>query len=124
MRKTKKQRGFSLIEVLLLVTVLGIVGGAAGQAMIVVAKVPSQTDMHFQIETRLISKMETIRALDFDDINDTLTDSVPIGPQSTIYARTVTVTNIAGSGGGTPDSTFKQITITCGGQSVTMFVAK
>jgi len=124
MRKTKKQRGFSLIEVLLLVSVLGIVGGAAGQAMMVVAKVPSQTDLHFQIETRLISKMETIRAMDFDNINDSLTDSVPIGPQDTMYLRNVEVINIDGNGDGYADLTFKQVTITCGGQSVTMFVSK
>jgi len=116
------------MEVLLLVLVLGIVGGAAGQALQSIAKVPGQTDLNFQIETRLISKMEEIRALDFDAIDvgspSLLSDTVPIGPQAVSYARTVAVALIDANGDGAPEATFKQITITCGGQCVTMLLAK
>jgi Tfp pilus assembly protein PilV len=120
-------RGFSLLEVMLLVIVLGIVGGAAGRALQSMAKVPGQTDQNFQIETRLISKMEEIRALTFDAItagipNQTLSDTVVISGVS--YNRTVNVTAMANPDGSGNSGTFKEVTITCGGQSVSSRISK
>src|ERR1035437_1492517 len=110
-------RGFSLMEVLLLVVVLGIVGAAAGQALQAVAKVPSQTDTVFQIETQMISKMEQIRSMTFDNVptGTGLSDTVQIAGMS--YNRTVTVA-LADPNGGGASATFKQVTVACGGQSV------
>ena len=126
--KKQKQRGFSLVEVLLLVLVLGIVGTAAGQALQSIARIPGQADLHFQIETRLISRMEEIRAMDFDAVAlgnpSSLSDSIPIGPHNTTYTRNVVVALADANGDGNVEATFKQVTITCGGQSVTMLLSK
>ena len=134
-RLPRRRRGFTLLEVLLLVGVLGVVGAAAGQAMQVAAKIPSETDMHFQIETRLISKMEEIRAMQFDAIAvgnpSTLSDEVPIGPKDLRYDRRVVV-SFADPGNGlaleayraSSVDTFKKVTVTCGGQSATIFITK
>jgi hypothetical protein len=115
------------MEVLLLVVVLGIVGAAAGQALQAMAKVPGQADLDFQIETLLISKMETIRSLGFDSIaagspNATLSDSVTIGAAS--YGRTVNVTVLTNPDGSGNSGTFKQITVTSGGLSVTTLISR
>ena len=120
-------RAFSLMEVLLLVVVLGIVGAAAGRALQAMAKVPGQADLNLQIETRLISKMEQIRSLGFDSIvagspNVGLSDTVTIEGAS--YDRTVNVTVLANPDGSGNSGTFKQITVNCGGQSVTTLISK
>ena len=119
--------GFSLMEVLLLVVILGIVGAAAGRALQAVAKVPGQNEQNFQIETLLISKMEQIRSMSFDTIavgspSSTLSDTVTVA--NTSYPRTVTVALADGNGDGFAETTFKQITVSCGGQSVTTLISR
>lgn len=121
------RRGFSLLEVLVLVTVVAIVGAAAGQALVNVARTPVSTDRNYQIETQLISKMEAIRALGFDSIavgspNATLSDIVTIA--GTNYQRTVTVALADANGDGNAESSFKSITITCGGQSISTLISR
>jgi type II secretory pathway pseudopilin PulG len=123
----KPTAGFSLMEVLLLVAVLGIVGAATGKALIAIAKVAPQNDISYQLETRLISKMEEIRSMAFDAVavgspNSTLSDSVTV--LNVAYPRTVTVALADGNGDGTADSTFKQVTVTCGGRSISTLISK
>jgi prepilin-type N-terminal cleavage/methylation domain-containing protein len=123
----RMKRGFSLVEVMVLVVVLGIVGSAAGTALQAMIKSPGQTDQFYQIEMQTISKMEAIRALSFDQIalgnpNGSLTDMIAIN--NTYYQRVVTVTLADANGDGTVDATFKQITVTCGGQSVSTLLSR
>jgi prepilin-type N-terminal cleavage/methylation domain-containing protein len=124
--KQNRRRGFSLVEVLILVAVLGIVGAAAGRALQAAAKMPVTTENNLEIETALITKMESIRALAFANIavgapNATLSDTVTIG--GTSYARTVTVALADANGDGNAESTFKTITVTCNGMTVTTQVS-
>jgi type II secretory pathway pseudopilin PulG len=126
-RHAKKSKGFSLVEVLLLVVVLGIVGAAAGRALQVIAKVPDQTDQNFQLETRLISKMEQVRSLGFDAVtvgnpNTTLSDTVTVSGKN--YPRIVVVALADGDGNAAADATLKQITVTCAGRSVSTLISK
>lgn len=124
--KRRHRRGFSLLECILLVLILGIVGAAAGRAILAAARSPAQNDRIYQLETSLISKMEQIRALPFNSVavgspNTTLTDSVTI--YSTAYQRTVTVTLADGDGNGAADATFKRVNISCGGMSVETLIS-
>jgi len=119
--------GFSLMEVLLLVMILGIVGVAAGSSLQTIAKSPTRTDQNFQGEEALVSKLEAIRALGFSSIavgspNTTLSDSVTIG--GVTYARTVTVALADGDGDGNADSTFKQVTVACNGQTISTLISQ
>lgn len=125
--RPRARRGFSLIEVLVLVVVIGIVGAAAGRTLQMVAATPVQNDRMFQIETQLISKMEYLRSLPFDSIavgspNSMLSDNVTIA--GTYHPRLVNVTLADGDGNGSVDSDFKQITVTCGSQSVSTLIAR
>lgn len=126
-RARRRAAAFSLMECLMLIVILGIVGVGAGQALQSVAKSAGQTDTAFQIETQLLSKMEQIRALAFDSVavgapNSALTDTLTINNQS--YARTVTVALADANGDGVVEANFKQITVTCGGQSVSTCISK
>jgi len=120
-------RGFSLLEVLVLVVVIAIVGAAAGRALQTVARTPVLTDQTFQLETQLISKMESIRAMTFDNIavgspNSTLSDIVTVS--GTTYQRIVTVALADANGDGSAEATFKIITVTCGGQSISTMITR
>ena len=120
-------RGFSLMEVLVLVVVIAIVGAGAGRALQTVARTPVITDQTYQVETQLISKMESIRAMTFDSIavgspNSSLSDIIVVS--GTNYQRTVTVALADANGDGTADNTFKRITVTCGGQTITTLIAR
>ena len=126
-RSLRASRAFSLLEVLILVVVLAIVGVAAGRALQNLAYTPVKADQTFQIETQLVSKMEAIRSMPFDTIvvgspNATLSDIITVG--SSNYQRTVTVALADGNGDGLADATFKQITVTCGGQTISTYVEK
>ena len=120
-------RGFSLMEVMVLVVVIAIVGAAAGQALQAVCRTPVMTDRNYQIETQLISKMEAIRAMGFNAIavgnpNATLSDIVSVA--GTDYQRTVTVALADANGDGTAEANFKMVTVTCGSQSVSTLVSR
>lgn len=125
--RSGRGRGFSLMEVLILVAVIAVVGAAAGRALQVVARTPVLTDQNYQIETQLISKMEEIRAMTFDNIavgspNSTLSDIVTIS--GTSYQRTVTVALADANGDGSAEANFKQITVTCGGQTISTLITR
>ncbi len=68
MRTTKFHRpGFSLMESMMLVVILGIVGAGVGQCLSAVAKPPKRNETEFQIALALVNQMETLRDLDFND---------------------------------------------------------
>lgn len=126
----RRRRAFTLIEVLVLVVVLGIVAAATGRALQAVARTPVTTDEVFQLETRLISKMEEIRATPFDTLLVGETPySISIGdlniPGATKYHQmTVNVALADADGNGLPEANFKQVTISVAGQSVTTLITR
>ena len=58
----RKCRAYTLVEALLLVTILAVTGTGIGEALLSVAHVPANDEHELLIETQLLSQMETLRA--------------------------------------------------------------
>jgi hypothetical protein len=65
--QTRRQRptGFTLLEALLLVSILGIVAAGIGSALRAVTHVPTENNSTLLAETALLEKMEYLRSLPF-----------------------------------------------------------
>jgi hypothetical protein len=113
------RRGLSLLETLMLVTILGIVGAGSGLALQTVAKTPSQTDTALTAEATLVSKMEQMKSVSFDNL--TIGDG--ISPYSTSTIR-VSVAYWDPTGGNSPSTNFKRVTVTSNGVSLMTLVNK
>jgi hypothetical protein len=104
----------------MLVTILSIVGTTAGQALMSISKTPKQADNTLLEETALVSKMEFMRGISFDNLT--------IGTAITPYSdQSVSVDVAYGdpTGGFTPNLSWKQITVRLvGGRQLTTFVSK
>ncbi|MEI8197950.1 MAG: hypothetical protein WCI73_18815 [Phycisphaerae bacterium] len=112
----QRRRGLSLIECLMLVIILGIIGGGAGQALLAVAKVPAQTNNTLTEEMAVVSKMEQMRSVSFANL--------PLGTAVSPYSDNVLV-DVAyadPTGGNSPSTNWKQVTVRIPGgrQLVTM----
>ena len=133
-RRPVRRRAFSLIEVLVLVSVIAIVGAAVGRSLQAVAATPVKNDQAFQIETQLISKMETLRAMASSNFGSLIpstatglySDTVTIA--NATYQRNVIVAYVDPNSAGPADTasvtTCKRITVTCGGQTLSLFVTQ
>ena len=111
----------------MLVIILGIVGASAGQILQATAKSIPQADTQLQIETGLVSTMESLRGKTFDQLlvgspSSTVVSAVTINGVS--VAPTVNVTLADANGDGAADATFKQITVQIQGQSLSTLVNK
>jgi hypothetical protein len=125
-----RRRGFSLMECLMIILILGIVGGAAGQMLTALAKTPRDTETQFQIDAALVSKLEYLRSLTFDQLTLCGPTGMPLDPpmsdyvviNNKSYARSVYITNVDANGDGVIDVNIKQIKVQIGGQYLTTLV--
>jgi hypothetical protein len=118
-QKKRRSRGLSLMEVLMLVTILGIVGAGAGLSLQAVAKTPGQTDTILVSQTNLVSKMEELRSIPFD----TLPTGTNVAPYSTSAVK-VDIAYADPYGGTGGNAFFKRITVTSNGTSLVTLVCK
>jgi type II secretory pathway pseudopilin PulG len=78
-------RGFTLIEALLLVVILGISGAAIGRSLRDIAKSPEQNNIALATETSILDKMEFLRSVPFATLaNDA-------NKPTSVYTDTATV---------------------------------
>jgi type II secretory pathway pseudopilin PulG len=61
-QKHLRPRGFTLLEALLLVVILGISGAAIGRALNAMTKSPEQNNIRLATDAALLDKMESLRA--------------------------------------------------------------
>jgi Tfp pilus assembly protein PilV len=115
-RRTFPPRGFSLLEALLLVVILGIVFLGFGIGLQSAAHVPEAVDRRLETHARLVEKMEDLLSMNFTTLsaNSGLSDTVTIGGAT--YPRTVTVATVDADASGAPDADFLQLTVTINGQ--------
>jgi type II secretory pathway pseudopilin PulG len=134
-RGHKAPRGLTLLECMILLTILSIVGLGVGLALQASSNVPVATDRAGAISTELASEMDYWRALAWggppwpttlpSNVADTVTMSV--GGRSFTYNRTTNIqnwdpTNIAGNA--SPQSDFVRIQLTINGQVLTAYLAR
>ena len=116
------------MEVLILVTVIGIVGAAAGRALQAVVDTPVRNDQDFQVETQLISQLEALRAKPFGDpalTPGSSTTTFAVGSLNYIMTTTVALgdpTQYDPTSGS--NANCKVITVTCAGQSVCSMITQ
>lgn len=119
-QRGKTRRGLSLIESLMLVVILSIIGTTAGRGLLAITKIPSQADKVLLEETALVSKMEFVRALAYDN----LTVGTAISPYSDGEVS-VDVAYADPGGGATPDTNWKQVTVRlANGRQLTTYVSR
>jgi hypothetical protein len=114
------RRGLTLIESLMLVAILSIVGTTAGRCLLAVTKIPKAADSAFNDEMTLVSKMEYMRGLAYDN----LIIGTAITPYSDAHVS-VDVDYADPKDLGMPSLNWKKITVRLpGGQHLTTFVSK
>ena len=123
MAQGPRNSGFTLIEAIMLMVIVGIVGLASGIGLQAFAKTPTQTNQPLALNAECVSRMEQMRATDFASLStkaSTLSGNVTIN--GTAYTCSVAVANADADGDGTVDADFAQITVTIGGRSLTCYV--
>jgi type II secretory pathway pseudopilin PulG len=122
MRSNGRQhrRGISLLESLVLVVILSIVATGAGQSLLAITKIPVQTDATLLEENALVSKMEQMRGVSFDNL--------AIGTALSPYSEGSMAVDVAygdPAGGGSPNTNWKQVTVRMtNGRQLVMMVCK
>jgi len=103
--KRLRRAGLTLIECMILVTVISIISVAAGVGMQSVVKIPAQTDSIMAVNSVLVSVMEQAEAsLDKSwPASTTFTPTILVGASS--YAPTITINNTAYAYGTPPTYT-------------------
>jgi hypothetical protein len=127
--RSRSSRAFSLLEAVILVTILGIVGVGVGIGLQATVHVPAAVEDRLSTHTFLMQKMEELPTISFaslaagkDDSGHALSDTVLL--KGITVARTVTVSTVDGDGNGSPDPDLLEITVTINGQSLKTRVCK
>jgi type II secretory pathway pseudopilin PulG len=119
-RHSTARRGLSLIECLMLVAILSIVGTTAGRSLMAITKIPKAADSAFNDEMTLVSTMEHMRALAYDN----LTVGTAITPYSNAHIS-VDVDYADPRELGMPSLNWKKITVRLpDGRQLTTYVSK
>jgi type II secretory pathway pseudopilin PulG len=131
MKRRQTKHGYTLLEALLLVMVLGITGAATGKALTAMTHSPEQNDKELAVEAALLDKVEFLRSLSYATLaaeagksQSAYSDSTSIG--STSVARVVTVNYIVPSTGAVAGSGthMLQLNVTVAGKSATTLMAE
>ena len=111
---TKRSNGFTLVEALLSVAILGLLAATMGTVYSSANQsLAVQTD-HMLLDSKLRSRMEFLMGTDFDALSD---DSENVTINGTNYQIVWTVVLIDLDGDSTPEATAKQVTVSVTGMS-------
>jgi len=111
MQKKSHRRGLTLIECIIVVTVLGVVAVGAGVGLQAVAKTPSQADQQLAVSNALMHGVEVTLAQPWASMTSG-TSTVQI--YGVNYTRTITVADAnpqSNDGTGTTRTDFRRITV-------------
>jgi type II secretory pathway pseudopilin PulG len=111
--------GYTLIEALLLVTMLGIVAAGVGTSMSATANSTQSNDNTLQIDNTLVSQMEILRATWQSDAVGSTNTNITIN--GTVYPMTQTIATAAPNTGGV-QATYYALTVSINGRSLCTYV--
>jgi type II secretory pathway pseudopilin PulG len=114
-------RGYTLIEALLLVVILGIVGASLGNSLIAASQSTEANDNTLLIDNALVTQMETLRATWQSDPLGVQTTQLTIGSQT--YTMTTDIEKADPNGQGI-QSTFFSLTIQIAGRTMCSYVGQ
>lgn len=112
-RRAAQQGGFTLLEAIIMTTILSIVAVAASVGLQSLVKVPKQNDNQLVISNQLVDRMEQLRGTPFANLASGSAGNI-----------SWTVTTVDPTGGGSPKADFKQITVTQSGRSISCYVTQ
>jgi len=111
---------YTLIEALLLTIILSIIATGIGGAMSATANSTQANENTLEIDSTLVSQMETLRATWSSDALGTTSSQVNIG--GTNYTMTTTIATAAPNTGGV-QPTFYSLSIQIAGRTLSTFVS-
>jgi type II secretory pathway pseudopilin PulG len=124
-RSRLKYRGFTMVEALLLVGVLGVTADIVGQSLSTLSNTAAQNNTTLLINDAMLSQMEYLRSI-YSTITPDWTGTSTIA--GTNYSITSAVTQADPTAGESNDlgnqSTFLSLSVQCGNQIMTTNVSK
>lgn len=112
-KRAARSSGFTLLEAVIMTLILSLVAVAAGVGLQSLVKVPKQNDNQLVISNQMVDRMEQLRGTAFA--------SLASGSSGKL---SWSVTTVDPTGGASPKSDFKQITVTQDGRSISCYVTK
>ena len=125
-RRLSKFRGFTMVEALLLVGVLGVTADIVGQSLVAMSNTAVQNNNALMINDALLSQMEYLRSM-YTTITPGWTQTSTInGINSTITSAVSKADPNQGAAGddGSTSDTFLSLSVQCGDQIMTTYVSE
>lgn len=121
-RPYSRHRGLTLVEALIVMTIMSIIAVAAGVALQSLARVPERNDDQLVVSNALVDKMEQFRGMTVPALlaAPSGSDTSPVNN----LARSWTIVKADPKLGSSPQNDFVQITVTCGGRSLTSYLTQ
>ncbi|HWB54249.1 MAG TPA: type II secretion system protein [Tepidisphaeraceae bacterium] len=125
-RRTSRFRGFTLVEALLLVGVLGVTADIVAQSLLSMSNTAVQNNNALLVNDALLSQMEYLRSA-YKNITPGWSDTSSIA--GTTYSITSAVSNADPKQGQSDDdhttsTTFLSLSVQCGDQIMTTYVSE
>ncbi|HEY1683336.1 MAG TPA: type II secretion system protein [Tepidisphaeraceae bacterium] len=128
-RRCKRRLGFTMVESVMLVSILGVTAGVVGQSLTTMANSAEANNLNLEINDQLMAQMEVLRS--------TYTTATPAPTSSTPWTKSTPVTLSNGKtytlnstiawadpGQGSTQSNFLQLQVTLGNQAMSTYVSQ
>jgi type II secretory pathway pseudopilin PulG len=122
--RSGRSGGFTLLEALLMLTILSVIAVAAGVGLQSGARIPEASDNMLAIDRQLSSALEEARYTAINSWASLASATTTVTINGTSYSQVLTVTaqNAPDGSGATTD--WVQVTVTINGRSMTTFFSQ
>ena len=123
-RGARRGGGFTLLEALILLTILGIISVGAAVGLQSSAKVPSGVDARLAIDRQLTTAMEQTKQTAMSSWATLAGSTSTVTVNGTSYTQTITVTAQNAPDGSGACTDYVLVTVQIGAQSMTTYLAQ